>query len=679
MDSCQHSFDTPLLLLSRASDDKKISHIICLSERLIYQIDRYVYIVPCHEAMESAGSLLDDNAEEIFPANSDYAIIFGIDGTVRVACDKTGFSVLLLNIDIEKRSNKETDPIRECTLSFDDISRTFCVLNMGKLFVMKIDYGDPELPTVTPSVVFSGSVEIENCDPEIEGGAIWGNNSVLYAVYRSACSIFAYSFCIEGENVVVNNSMEIWTDHYTYVSALSSNATGCSLSGDYRGLLVVWSISDTNRLEPIFSSDSHFKTQITCIEHVSHFSRSPTFWVCDINGYVYLFEVDIKGEELIPKFRLSAGTYGIRHPMHIDCAFDESNSRLRLSSSITKTSYEFNFDINIKTMFSLNMPVFDHFYKYLTKCSTLVAEFNVIIAASWDGSINICDYNTGLILHTVQRRDSEQISAISAVCINANEFNFLIGTQAGLSVFYKIYVRDAEPIPIDESMQVFQLLEKEDSDTIQTQFSDKKMYTSIGERMEIVQYGEQNYTCLPVSDIILSAHGEYSAICFARRILMIQDNLENRPLSQILLDGTVFEISLLQEDNTANASLILVIVAKKMIRVLDALRSEYLYTLDAFSEISLPVSCRLWRNNDGDNLLGMYCTSDLCLHYFENTASEGYIARSILSNFGEEINSVVDCIFGGMNLIRNDNSIFVLAWSLRSLVSVVFDPSSVEG
>jgi WD40 repeat protein len=518
---------------------------------------------------------------------------------------------------------------------------------------------------------------LENCDPDIEEGALWGNKCVIYAVYRSACSIFAYSFSLnEDDKLIIHSSGEFWTDHYTYLSALSKNATGYSLSGDYRGLLVLWNVSDTNSLEPTFSTDVHSKTQITCIEYADHSPDSCMFWVCDISGFTHLLEIDEKTEILIPIVRISSGSYGMRHPTHINYASNDLNRRLRLSSYITKSSIEFNFDVNAKTIFSSNAPIFDDFHKNLVTCLTYVIEFNIIIEASWEGLISFWDCRTGLLLSSLPKKDSDPAVAIASAFVNPNLFYVLSGTQSGLSSFYSVHLHGTEFIP-EESMQVFQLLEKEDT----TISADKKSYSSVGDGIEIIAGGEQSYSPIPVSDIIFSKYGAYAAICYCRRLLMIHSNLENRPLSQITLDGSVSQVSSFTQESSASSSdsLILVIVASRMIRVLDAIRSEYLFTLDTFAENMLPVSCLLWRNDDEENLSGFFCAKDLSLYYLENSVEKGFVTKQILSKFGNTGNSPVDIMFSGMSFIRDKDSVLLLAWSFRNMVSILLDLSFSEG
>jgi hypothetical protein len=669
--------DSPIRLLNGKKG--QFRNIVSLADIIVYHTDDKLYTKACNQDLDQRPKILDEKTQILHAVNENYAITITSDGTLKAISNSSGYCIDLLNLELSHCTNKVTDPIHEIIISVDSALKLVCIANINNLHILEIDFDYPQDSSV--KVLSSTKLTIE-MDADIASGSLWGDIDTQHLVYRSCASIFSFEL-EKGDSFCIKSAAEYRTDHRSY---LSNDCIGVSISGDYSGLLVVWKTA--KKLEPWFTVEDQFKTEITCIEVVNGDHMPLSFWIGDITGMVVLFELDYKFENLVRKMQICAGTFGLCHPSQLYFTSLGSDCRLRLASTVSGMAIEVNFGLKTEVLFNADKCFYEDGHRSLIVCASVVKELSILIVVTWSGLINFWNYKSGSMIDSLSRNDSGRITAIASAFVAPNRCRFAFGTASGSSFEYLLSVNTPEIVEIENSL--FKIIDDDLSissakgieaqpEVEAEESSQSYLLPSDNVTLTIMLQGEQMYSHLPVTEILYSSLVEHLGICYARHQIMAHVCRTNLPSSQLTLEGIVLNVSSFFENATvtldsqldlSSDKLLVVLQGEKIIRVLDVLSREYIFTLDSFTESTNLGCCFLWRLDADDKIGGIYCTKSLSIHSLDCSEERNVTSQTVLSSFGDH-GSLVDRLPGGLDVLLDGDSGLVVNWTFRQLVAML--------
>ena len=668
-------------LVADIFDKSALKCVTCLANHLLYHVGQDVYAIECDKGPKQEARLLDEKIVSVHFVSENFAVFVALDGSVRIFVNSSGYCTDIFWLELSLNSEKkETDPIHDVLISSSVEAKILCVANIDALYVLEVDF---DLSTGnSPKLLSSAKLAIE-LDADIESGVIWGGYDSTYLVYRSCSSIFSYGIA-RGDAISLSSAAEYHTDHGSYISALSSGVQKIGVSCDICGTIIVWNVSD-NKLDYLFSNRTLFSTEVTYITGV-YDSSFLTFWVCDINGRVCVLDVDVKNKSITKRFELFCGSFGCYNPTHMMISYGECMYKLRVSSKVIGNSIEFNVDDKINVIFNCSERVsYEQGHKCVVTCASINNESNLLIVATWDGCIKIWRYQSGELLQSFQADPGSTITSIASAQSTKSECKFAFGCTNGCFKEYSFRIRTGDPIAQSEqlSLEVFHLMEGEEVTTAEG----KEVRETERKEISPSKICEHNYSTLPVTDILYSSKAQYSAICFARNLIVVHSSSSNSPLSQINVEGFISSVSTLQKfENVENATndshavddLMLVLQGTRVIRVLDALNREYVFTLDSFPMETRVISCRLWLQEESNKIGGLYYTEDFSMHELEFTIERGVESRILLSSPSSSELTSKPSAFSSMNILHEEGSSLVVNWNSRFISALVYEMNSLS-
>ena len=509
-------------------------------------------------------------------------------------------------------------------------------------------------------------------DADIESGSIWGYQSKTFLVYRSGPTLISFELLNNSKHYNIDEPNEINCNHSCNISALSSSSSmGYSLSGDLTGTLIVWRIVEDGILEPWFSNNSIFSTEVTFIESYQYSSNIHNFYSCDISGNIYLIELNTMKSSIVTNFHICSGTFGFLHPSHISLESNINVNRMRICSKFSASCIEISFDNKVKILFNSIQQFYGDGHRNLIKCATIIKPLNMILSVSWEGIIYFWDFRVGNLIGTYYKHEDKEIISIAAAYLGRNLATISYGTNNGNT--HNLNLRLPNDVSDDnstntKSFELFQVLDRE----IES-FDKDAILNSTSDNITFDNNNEQYYLPLPVTDIIYSTRAQYIAYCYIRCKLVIHDRIKNLPISSIDINEYIVSINSIFEadENAEEDKLIIVIIGSKIIRVLDALKREYIFKIDSFpTNIDLTHSI-LWY--DKASIKGIYTSKKLSINMFQFDNSQEILStNSILENFGDLNGSLSDKIIQGLNLLNVNNAILLISWTLRYFLTLQF-------